>query len=65
MGLHYENITQMLLESMADFLDEHEVLVEQSMTGVVDPIAREKSELHIRMAKAAMLEYKKTMKNDY
>lgn len=53
--LCFENVEQMLIESIADFL------IQETMAELKDPITRDKTELHIRMAKAAMKEYKSTM----
>lgn len=50
-----------LIENIADFLDSEEIVLMESIQGVKDPIPREKSELHIRMAIAALCEYEKTM----
>ena len=59
--LCFENVEQMLIEKIADFLDEEEILIQESMAELKDPEPREKTELHIRMAKVAMQEYKSTM----
>ena len=59
--LCFENVEQMLIENIADFLDSEEILIQESIAELKDPIPREKTELHIRMAKAAMKEYKSTM----
>lgn len=59
--LCFENVEQMLIENIADFLDEEEILIQEAMAELKDPEPREKTELHIRMAKAAMKEYKSTM----
>lgn len=59
--LCFENVEQMLIENIADFLDEEEILIQETMAELKDPIKRDKTELHIRMAKAAMKEYKSTM----
>lgn len=56
-----ENVEQRLLEVIADLLDEESTLIDEAIAGAYDPVNREESELHIRMAKAAMVEYKKTM----
>ena len=56
-----ENIEQNLIEMMADYLDSESLILDQAIALVKDPIPREKSELHIRMAKAAFAEYKKTI----
>lgn len=55
------NIEQMLIENIADFLDSEEIMIQESIQEIKDPTPREKTELHIRMANAAMEEYKKTM----
>ena len=57
----FDNIEQNLLELIADFLDSEELQLDEATGLFSDPIPREKTELHIRMAKAAMLEYKKTV----
>lgn len=57
----FDNIHQNLIELIGDFLDSESVQLDQAIALVKDPIDREKSELHIRMAKAAFNEYKKTM----
>lgn len=56
-----ENIEQNLIELMADYLDSESLQLDQAIALVKDPVPREESELHIRMAKAAFLEYKKTI----
>jgi len=56
-----ENIEQMLFENIADFLDSEEIMIQETINGLKDPEPRENTELHIRMAKAAMKEYKFTM----
>lgn len=56
-----DNIEQNLIELMADFLDSESLQLDQAIAGIKDPISREESELHIRMAKAALDEYKKTV----
>ena len=56
-----ENIEQNLIEVIADFLDSESVKLDEAIALVKDPVPREESELHIRMAKAAFLEYKKTI----
>jgi len=58
------NVEQSLIETMADFLDDECLIMDESCAGVKDREPREKSELHIRMAKAAFSEYKKTMLNE-
>jgi 3-methyladenine DNA glycosylase AlkC len=60
--LLFERMEQRLLEIMADYLDDEELQVDKSMANISDPVSREESELHIRMAKAAMEEVKKTFK---
>lgn len=56
-----DNIEQNLIESIADFLDTDSIKLDQAIALISDPVEREESELHIRMGKAAMNEYKKTM----
>lgn len=56
-----DTIKQDLIELMADFLDGEELQLNQAIALVKDPVPREESELHIRMAKAAFEEYKKTV----
>jgi len=56
-----DNIEQMLLETIADFLDEESIILEETIGLFYDPVERDKSELHIRMAKAAMVEYRNTI----
>jgi hypothetical protein len=63
MEAHYENVEQWLLEAMAEFLDSDQVVMLQLIDKVEDRIGREESELHIRMAKAAMVEYRNTVKS--
>ena len=58
-----ENIKQLLIELMADFLDSESLLMEESINNISDPSPRHMSELHIRMANAAFEEYKKTINN--
>ncbi len=55
------NVHQQLIELMADYLDDDMLVIEQNFAGLKDPIERENSELHIRMAQAAYEEYKNTM----
>ena len=55
-----DNIKQNLIEIMADYLDSESLILDQVIALIEDPIPREESELHIRMAEAAFLEYKKT-----
>ncbi len=54
------NIFQHLIEIMADFLDDETTIQEEVFGELEDDCPREKSELHIRMARAAMHEYLKT-----
>jgi cob(I)alamin adenosyltransferase len=56
-----EDIQQQLIETMADFLDDENIVLSQAIALVKDPIDREESELHIRMANAAFEEYKRTI----
>lgn len=56
-----DNIKQNLIELMADFLDDESTKLDEAIALIKDPVTREQSELHIRMANAALEEYKKTM----
>lgn len=56
-----ENIKLLLIELIADFLDSKEVLLEESIGRFKDPLEREETELHIRMANAALREYENTV----
>ena len=58
--LLYENMEQRLLEMFADYLDSEELQIDKTIAQLKDPVNREESELHIRMAKAAVEEVKKT-----
>ena len=58
---YLEDIEQILLETIADFLDNEEIVNKIEFANIYDPIERSKSELHIRMAKIAMTEFKNTM----
>lgn len=57
----FDNIEQGLLELIGEYLDSESVIIEETSNNLKDPVSREKTELHIRMAKAAMIEYKNTM----
>ncbi len=57
----YENIKQLLIECIAEFLDDKDVQFEETTQQIGDPVCRKDSELHLRMADAAMLEYKDTV----
>jgi len=57
-----DNIKQNLIELMADFLDSEEMKLNEAIGLIKDPVKREKSELHIRMADAAFQAYKDTVK---
>lgn len=56
-----EDIKQALIELIADFLDSELIKDKEFFENVKDPIERDKSELHIRMAELAFNEYKKTI----
>jgi len=60
-----EETEQGLIELIADFLDSEMVLIQQSISETKDPVEREESDLHIKMAKAAMKVYKDTMVSSY
>lgn len=55
-----DNLKQALIENIADILDSEDVQREEVLNGISDPIKRGESELHIRMAEAALAEYKRT-----
>lgn len=55
--MNLSNLKQSLLEKIADWLDSKEVVFEQNVRGFTDPRPREQSELHIKMAEAAMKVY--------
>ena len=57
----FDSIEQNLLELIADFLDSESVQLDEAIGLFSDPVKREDTELHIRMTKAAMHEYKKTV----
>src|SRR5258706_548549 len=57
----FDNIEQNLIEVMADFLDIEELQLDEAIALIKDPVKKEESELHIRMAKAAFEEKKKIM----
>lgn len=61
MNINQENIKQHLIETMGEFLDSDYVQQEEILSGKCDPVKREETELHIRMAEAAMNEYLKTV----
>ena len=52
-----ENIKQSLIEAIADFLDREDIKFEEALSGLKDPVERENSELHIKMAEAAFSVY--------
>lgn len=58
--LLFENMEQQLLEMLGDYLDSQELQIDKAISQLKDPVKREDSELHIRMAKAAVDEVKKT-----
>jgi len=57
----FKNIEQQLIELMSDYLDSKEVVIEEACAGITDPEPKESTTLHVRMANAALIEYKKTM----
>lgn len=57
----FDDMEQDLLELIADFLDSDSVQLNETIGLFSDPVSREDSELHIRMAKAAMKEYRNTV----
>ena len=59
-----DNLLQDLIEVMADWVDSEDVMFEQIHGEFYEPEERDESELHIRMARAAMNEYLKTVKKN-
>ena len=59
-----ENVKQSLIEKMADFLDDPSLATDLYLAKLKEHKPREKSELHIRMAKAAFFEFKNTIITD-
>lgn len=57
----FENTEQCLLELLADFLDSETVRIDEVLAGIKDPIGSGETDLHIRMAKAAMQVYRETV----
>lgn len=55
----YTNVRQYLVEKMGDFLDS--IRGDEAIEGVTDPKPRELSDLHEKMAAAAMVVYAETM----
>lgn len=51
------NLKQSLLENIGEWLDSENVVFEQNVRRFYDPKPREQSELHIKMAEAAMKVY--------
>lgn len=51
------NLKQNLIETIGDWLDSESVVFEQNVRGFNDPLPREQSDLHIKMAEAAMKAY--------
>lgn len=61
MEIRLANIEQNLIELMANFLDSREFEENKAMGLFSEPKKRENTELHIRMAKVAMKEYRKSI----
>ena len=57
----FDNIKESLVELMAEYLDSDDLELDMLIGLIEDPEEREDSELHIRMAEAAFLEFKKTV----
>jgi polysaccharide pyruvyl transferase WcaK-like protein len=55
----FENMQQRLLEMLGDYLDDQDLQIDKAIAQLKDPVNMEDSELHIRMAKAAVDEVKK------
>jgi hypothetical protein len=60
-----EKVRQALIETMAAFLDDGSTRIDEQLADTKDPVKRDESELHIRMAYAAFHEYAMTMDSDY
>lgn len=58
--LLFENMQQRLSEMLGEYLDSEDLQIDKSIAQLKDPLNRQDSELHIRMAKAAVDEAKKT-----
>lgn len=54
-------VEQALTEIIGDYMDSSDLMLSQALAGVEDPVVRHESELHIRMARAALVEYRKTI----
>lgn len=61
--LLFDIVEKRLTELIGDYLDSEDHIIDQLCAEVKDPIQRDITELHIRMAKVALSEYKKTMVN--
>lgn len=59
--LGLESVRQSLIEAMADFLDTDDMVMNEAYGNFKDPVKREESELHIRMADAALNAYSDTV----
>jgi len=59
--IDFSTIEQGLTELIADYLDSEEIVVEEAIQGIIDPQPRDKTNLHILMAKSAMEVYKANM----
>lgn len=59
--LGLESVRQSLIEAMADFLDADDMVMNEAYGDFKDPVKREESELHIRMADAALNAYSDTV----
>lgn len=57
----FENLENYLGEHMINFLEDNHTNFEASVAGIEDPVNENETELHLRMAEAAMAEYKATV----
>lgn len=57
----FVNLQQGLQEVIGDYLDSESHLIDEAIGGFKDPVERENSDLHIRMAKAAVEVYLNTV----
>lgn len=62
MNINQQNIKQALIENIAEFLDNEFVTDEENACFIGDPVSREESDLHIKMAEAAMQVYLSVVK---
>ena len=64
MNTNQENIKNALVENIGEFLDSEYVKDQEQSCWISDPKPREKTDLHTRMAEAAMEVYLATVKKE-